>query len=145
MRSRRGDDSGSSAIELLMVAPILVGCILAVAGAGRYVDARAEVTSASFEAARAASLQRDTAVSAAAGRQAAVRTLENKGQSCARLDVLVDVLVDVSSYQPGGQVRATVVCTADLSDVLIAGFPGTKSFRHTAVVPIEEHRAGGTR
>lgn len=141
MRPRRSDEAGSSAIELLMVAPILVGCILAVAGAGRYVDARAEVTSASFEAARAASLQRDTAVSAAAGRQAAVRTLENKGQSCAHLDVLVDI----SSYQPGGQVRATVVCTADLSDVLIAGFPGTKRFRHTAVVPIEEHRAGGTR
>lgn len=138
MRPRR-DDSGSSAIELLMVAPVLLGCILALAGAGRYVDARSEVTSASYEAARAASLQRDTALSASEGRQAAVRTLENKGQSCASLQVTVDI----SSYQPGGQIRATVVCTADLSDVVLAGFPGTKTFRHTAVVPIEKHRAGG--
>jgi Flp pilus assembly protein TadG len=133
--SRR--EAGSAAIELLLVAPAMVACILALAGAGRYVDARAEVSAAAHEAARAASLQRVTAFSAADGRAAAAATLENRGRSCVRLEVSVDV----SSYQPGGRVSATVACTADLSDVVTAGFPGSATFRATAVVPVEQYRS----
>lgn len=139
--NRPRNEAGAAAIELLVAAPVLVACILALAGGGRYVDARSEVNAAAHEAARAASLERDTGLSAQAGSAAAAATLGDRGRSC----VVLDVNVDVSSYEPGGQVSATVTCTADLSDVIAAGFPGSTTFSATAVVPIEQYRAGGSR
>lgn len=136
MRSRRRDERGSMSIEMVILAPVLVACILAIAAGARYVDARGQTSSAAFAAARAASLTSDQEAAVAAGRQAATRSLADRGQACARLWVTIDA----GEFHPGGSLRATVTCVADLSDLTGFGLPGTKSFTSTAVVPIEEHR-----
>ena len=48
--------------------------------------------------------------------------------------------IDAGDFNAGGTVRATVACTADLSDLVGIGLPGSKTFTFTAVVPLEEHR-----
>ncbi len=123
-------------IEMVLLIPALVACILAVAAGARYVDARAQTSSAAFVAARAASLTQNQEAAVAAGREAASRSLAERGQACARLTVRIDA----GEFHPGGQLRATVTCVADLSDLTGFGLPGHKSFTSTAVVPIEEHR-----
>jgi len=123
-------------IEMVLLTPALVACILAIAAGARYVDARGQTSSAAFAAARAASLTTDAGAAVAAGRRAAERSLADRGQACARLSVRIDA----GAFQPGGQLRATVTCLADLSDLSGLGLPGHKSFTSTAVVPIEEHR-----
>lgn len=126
-------------IELVLLTPIVVvGLILFPAGAFRFAEANSNVDDAAYEAARAASLERDVANASAAGVAAAQRSLADAGKECGELDVAVDV----SSYEPGGAVQATVTCTADLSDVVMAGFPSTHTFEATATVPIEQLRGG---
>ena len=62
--------------------------------------------------------------------------MTERGQACT--DLKVDI--DAGDFNPGGNVRATVTCTADLSDLAGIGLPGSKTFRFTAVVPLEQHR-----
>lgn len=134
---RRRDDRGSTTLEFVIAAPVLIMFILFIVGLGRMSLASQRVDAAAYEAARAASLQRAEGAATADGRAAADRVLSDRGMSCSS----VDVSVDVSSYQPGGEVRASVTCVTRLADVAMAGFPGSKTFRADAVVPIEQYRA----
>jgi len=133
---RRRVERGSMSIEMVLLTPALVACILVLAAGARYVDARGQTSSAAFAAARAASLTSDEEAAIAAGREAASRSLADRGQACFRLTVHVDA----GGFHSGGHLRATVTCVADLSDLTGFGLPGSKSFRSTAVVPIEDHR-----
>ena len=129
-------ERGSMSIEMVLLTPALVAAILVIAAGARYVDARGQTSSAAFAAARAASLTTDAQAAVAAGRRAAERSLADRGQACSRLSVRIDA----GAFQPGGQMRATVTCVADLSDLSGLGLPGHTSLTSTAVVPIEEHR-----
>lgn len=136
VKARRAE-AGFMALEAVIIAPAVMLILLLIIGGGRYVDARMEVTSAAAEAARAASLESDPSTAQEAGRLAAIRTLENRGPSCADLDVEVDV----SSFVPGGRVTATVRCSTDMDAVASTGLPGvTLSGKSSA--PIEQYRAG---
>lgn len=132
MRPQRG----SAAVELVLVAPVLLVALLLVVGLGRLASARQEVDGAAASAARAASLERNTALSAEAAEQAATATLTDRGISCQSLSVQVDV----SAYQPGGEVSVTASCTVPLDDVALSGLPGSRTLTSTAVVPIETYR-----
>jgi Flp pilus assembly protein TadG len=123
-------------VEMVVLTPVLVGAILLIAGGARFVEASDQVDAAAVIAARAASLQANPAAGAAAGRVAAQRALADRGTSCVDLQVGLDV----GAFRPGGAVRASVTCRADLSDLSGVGLPGTKTFTASAVVPLEEHR-----
>ena len=136
MRRHRRTDRGSMSVELVLLTPVLVGCILAIAAGARFVEAADQVDAAAAVAARAASLEGSAAEAGAAGRSAAQRSLAERGRSCARLAVHIDP----GAFEAGGVVRATVTCRADLSDLTGFGLPGSKSFTATSVVPLEAHR-----
>src|SRR5262245_34817447 len=95
-------DRGSAAVESVLMAPVLVGLILTVAGGGRFVDARGQVNDAAYAAARAATL--DSGDPVAAGERAAASALAERGKACTRLVVSLSG----SRFEPGGQARATV-------------------------------------
>ena len=131
------DERGAAAIELVLMAPVLLVVLLLVVGLGRMADARQQIESVAADSARAASLERNTALSADAAMEAAQRSLGDAGLSCTGLDVNVDI----SDYQPGGQVHVTVSCTAQLRDVALSGLPGSKVFTASSTVPVETFRA----
>ena len=133
---RTSDERGSMSIELVLLTPLLVACILIIAAGARYVDARGQTVSAAFAAARAASLATDRQAAVAAGRTAAERSMVERGHACSRLNVRIDA----AEFKPGGRLRATVTCIADLSDLSGFGLPGHRSFTAAAIVPIEKHR-----
>lgn len=124
------------AIELVLLTPVLVACIVVIAGGARYVEARGQTDSAAFAAARAASLTSNQEAAAAAGRSAAARSLAERGRACSTLEVHIDA----HDFRRGGNIRASVTCIADLSDLAGFGFPGHKTFTSTATVPLEQHR-----
>jgi len=132
------DSRGSAAVEIVLVAPLLVALLLFVAGLGRMATARGQVEGAARDAARAASLERSVPSASAAGEAAARATLAGQRITCADLAVTVDV----SAYRPGGRVTATLACTTSLAGLGIAGFPGHRTFRATSIAPIENWRAG---
>jgi Flp pilus assembly protein TadG len=136
-RADRGRaDRGSAAVELVLVAPILVALLLFVVGLGRMAHARGQVDGAAREAARAASLERHPGAAAAAGQRAARSLLAGERITCASLAVSVDV----SGYRPGGLISANVSCVASLAGLGLAGFPGSRTFTATATAPIENYR-----
>jgi Flp pilus assembly protein TadG len=133
---RRREENGFMAVELVMLTPLLLGAIMIIIGASRYVDARDQVSAAAFAAGRAASLTSNADEAYQRGRAAAAGALAERGPSCATLRVGVNT----ANFTPGGSVRVTVTCVADLSDVVGFGLPGHKAFTITAVVPIDVHR-----
>jgi hypothetical protein len=137
MNWSRHDDRGVTAVEFVLITPVLIVAMLFTVGLGRMAHARHEVEAAAADAARAASLERNLARAEGEGESMAWQALGKRGLSC--VDLRVDV--DVSSYEPSGVVRAEVICNARLSDVALAGFPGSKTFRATATVPIETYRS----
>jgi Flp pilus assembly protein TadG len=133
----RHDERGVMAIEVMILTPALVAAIMVIAAGGRYVDARGQVNSAAYAAARAASLTTNQEAAVQAGTKAADQSMSQRGLACASLMVSVDA----ADFDPGGDVRATVTCVADLSDVVgVGAIPGSKTFTFTAVVPLEQHR-----
>ena len=136
MTARR-DERGVSAVEFVLITPVLIVALLFTVGLGRMADARHQIESLAANAARAASLERNTALSASRGEQMAKLSAGTLGLSCATLDVQVDI----TSYEPGGVVTARVTCQVNLRDVAMSGLPGSRTFTATSIVPIETHRS----
>lgn len=131
------DERGVTAVEFVLVTPVLVIALLFTVGVARISHARHQIESAAADAARAASLERNTSIAAQRGHEMAAESIGRRGLSCSDLQVNVDV----SGYEPGGVVRATVTCRTRLSDVALAGFPGGRTFTASASVPIETFRS----
>lgn len=132
---KRGE-RGALALEMVLLTPVLLACILVIAAGARLVDARGQVIHAASVAARAASLEANRTDARAAGLEAARAALLETGQSCR--DLRVDL--DASRFVPGGVIRAHVRCRVDLSDLAGFGLPGGHTFDGEAVVPVERHR-----
>lgn len=130
------DERGYAAAELLLMATVLVGFIITVVGAGRFIDARSQVDDAAYAAARAASLEQNIDAAQIAGRQAAADSLTNRGKACTQMTVSFAG----TDFRTSGQVKVEVTCHANLGDVVGFGLPGAKDFTATAVVPIEQYR-----
>jgi Flp pilus assembly protein TadG len=129
-------DEGTTSVELVLVAPVFLAALLLVVGLGRIVEAEGRVQGAARDAARAASVARSAASAAEAAREAAAVNLEERGVSCTAFEVLVDT----TNFRPGGQVRVSVACTADLSGLGLSGLPGSKTLRSEATAPLEQYR-----
>ncbi len=131
-----GGDRGSAAIELAIVTPVVIVMLLVVVALGRFSHSRLLVEQASAAAARSASLTSSPFQASTAARQVAAATLANGGLSCAG----IQVSVDSGSFHAGGEVAVTVTCTADLSDLAVAGVPGSVSLTATSRSPLETYR-----
>jgi hypothetical protein len=139
------DEQGSSAVETLIMATAAMSLVVIVVAAGRYVDGSAQANDAAYAAARAASLETAPAPGYAAGRQAAARSLAERGKSCQHLQVSFAG----TNFTPGGNLTVEVTCTVNLLDTGALGrqlgLQPHRSFTERAVVPIETYRTvGGT-
>ncbi|MBL8932806.1 MAG: pilus assembly protein [Kineosporiaceae bacterium] len=134
-RNHRSDD-GLMAIELAILAPVVIVMLLVVVAFGRVTHGRALVDQAAAAAARAASLTTTPGQAAADAAQTARDTLAAAGLSCAG----AGVDVDTGAFRPGGQVTVAVTCTTDLSATALAGLPGSLTLHAEAVSPIETYR-----
>ncbi len=138
---RTRDDGGNAALELLILAPVILGLIGLVIAAGRTSVAQGSVDAAARDAARQASL----AVSPAAAQFAATSTanaaLRADGLHC-RPVVTVDVAQAFATPlgQPA-QVSAFVSCTVSLSDLLVPGIPGSRRLTARFTSPLDPYRA----
>ncbi|CUU60862.1 Flp pilus assembly protein TadG [Parafrankia irregularis] len=130
-------DAGSAAVELTLLAPLIILMLLLIVYAGRAVNARGQVDTAAHTAARAASLARTPTLAIAAAQAAVAPDLTGNTGPCTALTVEVDT----SQFRPGGVVRATVACRLDQSD-LAAGLPvpGGRTVTAAAAVPIDLYR-----
>ncbi len=138
-------DQGNAALELLILAPVILALIGLVIAAGRTSVAQGSVDAAARDAARQASIS----LTPSAARQAALSTayaaLRADGLHC-RPVVALD-LAQGFNAPPGqpAQVSAAVSCTVPLSDLLVPGVPGSRRLTARFTSPLDPYRsrAGG--
>lgn len=130
-------DSGTTSIELVLVAPVFLAVLLLVVGLGRIVEAEGRVQGAARDAARAASLARTGTLAEQAARAAASQNLTERSVSCSSFGVTVDT----ADFRPGGSV--SVSCAASLSGLGLSGLPGSRTLSAAATAPLEIYRGTG--
>ena len=134
----RGDESGSSTVELVILTPLLVTFLLFMVALGRLGLSRAEVNAASADAARAASLAPTAGAAPGRAEAAARATLDSRNITCASLSVTTDT----GAFGHGGQVAVTVSCGVQLGDLTpLVG--GTRTITSRFVEVTDRYRSYG--
>lgn len=132
------NDHGALSTELAVITPVIIGLVLFVVYSGRTVQAEADVANAAYEAARAATLAGTPQSAETAATEVAAANIAEGSVSCETLDVGVDT----SAFQPGGQVVVTITCHASFADLALLAVPGTRSFTSSSVSVVDTYRAG---
>lgn len=133
-------DAGNAALELIILAPIIVFLIGFVIAAGRTTIAKGSVTAAARDAARQASIALSASEAQQMADSSARAALNRDGLHCAPTVTLNLSGFNVPVGRPA-QVSATVVCTVPLSDLLVPGVPGSKTLRSTFTSPLDPFRS----
>ena len=121
------------AVEVVILAPIIVVFMLLMIALGRVVEARGQVMSAARAASRAASVQRSASEALDAAQQAAASNLQGRCMG-------PPVVTDSGIFAEGNLVTYKVTCTIDLSGLQIIGFTPTKTITAEATTPLDTYR-----
>ena len=105
--------------------------------AHRIVSAGTAADAAAAAAARAATLERTPAAAHTAAETAAANAVRTHELSCATYDLTGDT----GGLHPGATVRATLTCTADLSDLSGLGVPGSRTIEGSAASVVDSYRS----
>ncbi len=149
------DDRGMVSTEVALLVPVtLFGFVLLIVAGGRIVQAETDVKSAAQEAARAATFHNSEAAARAEASTVAAANLTASGLSCALGEIVSTVVLPPSgaaggastglqsgSLQPNSVVSVTVTCSADLSDVVALGVPGSRTFTAEAFERVDVFRS----
>jgi Flp pilus assembly protein TadG len=137
--SRRDRDAGNAALELVILAPVILFLLGLVIAAGRTSVAEGSVAAAARDAARQASISLTPGAAQTAALSSARAALGQDGLNCDPV-----VTVNVSGFGvPVGQpanVQATVTCRVSLSNLVVPGMPGSKTLRATFSSPLDPYR-----
>jgi Flp pilus assembly protein TadG len=138
-RRRPGED-GSAALELVMLAPVLLALLCLVIAAGRMSIAQGSVDAAARDAARQASIALTPAAARLSGELSARAALRSDGLDC---DPVVAVDTSQFAIPPGApaSVTAIVSCTVSLADLALPGLPGTARLQATFTSPLDIYRS----
>lgn len=133
-------ERGSAALELAVLAPVLLALVGLVIAAGRTSIAQGSVDAAARDAARQASIALTPQAAQAASRASASAALRADGLDC-RPSVSVDTAgFGVPPGQPAA-VSATVTCTVSLSNLALPGLPGHRTLTATFTSPLDVYRS----
>jgi TadE-like protein len=137
-RALRAQD-GSAALELVVLAPVLLALLGLVIAAGRTSVAQSSVDAAARDAARQASIALSPAAAETDGLASARAALRRDGLDCRPV---VSVDTDGFNVAPGlpAVVSATVSCTVPLSSLYLPGLPGSHTMSFTFSSPLDIYR-----
>jgi Flp pilus assembly protein TadG len=135
-----GRDDGNAALELVVLAPVLLALLGLVIAAGRTSIAQGSVDAAARDAARQASLALSPAAAQQAGQASARAALARDGLDCTALRVFIDTRQFGTPVGQPASVRAIVSCTVPLSDLALPGLPGSSTLRGTFSSPLDDYR-----
>jgi Flp pilus assembly protein TadG len=134
-------DSGNAALELVILAPILLALLSLVIAAGRTTVAQGSVDAAARDAARQASIALTPAAAQTAGLVSARAALRRDGLDCSPF-----VVIDTSQFTsvPAGlpaAVTAVVSCAVPLANLALPGLPGTAHLSARFTSPLDTYRS----
>lgn len=140
MTSRWRDERGSAAVEITLVAPVLVLFILVVIFGGRLALARQAVESAAFDAARAASLARTQTDARTAAAKTAAATLTNQKLPCTSTQLDLDTTGFDKPVGTPATITVHLVCDVATGDLGLPGIASTVLVDAEATSPLDAYR-----
>jgi len=135
-------EAGNAALELVILAPVIILLISMVIAAGRIAIAQGSVDAAARDAARQASVARTPSDALTAAQASASAELAGDGLNC-RPSSIVPSNLDAAFGTPVGEpasVTFTVSCTVSLSDLVLRGLPGSLALSATFTSPLDPYR-----
>lgn len=136
------DDRGLAALELVILAPVILLLICFVIAAGRTSIAQGAIDAAARAAARQASIAPTLGAAQQAAYAGAAAALRGDGLNCQPTVTLPGVREAFES--PVGQsadIHAFVVCRVLLSDLAIPGIPGSIRLTASFTSPLDPFRS----
>ena len=140
-RGRR--EEGNAALELVILAPVILLLIGMVVAAGRIAIANGSIDAAARDAARQASLARSPQQARSAAVGSAMSALAGDGLSCSPAPAVRTPGIVADFGVPLGQpasVTVVVVCRVSLSGLVLPGLPGSVPLRYTFTSPLDPFR-----
>lgn len=138
-RCAEHDDRGGAGIETTFAVTALLLVLFFVVGGMRIVNTNGDVSSSARSGARAAATARTPGQAESAAQTVVSNALAGRGVACAG-----GPSVSVSGAGvPGGVVTVTVTCSVSLDDVVVAGFPGSRTVSVSAVEYVDAIRGAG--
>lgn len=130
-------DDGSASVETAIAIVALLAMAFFIVGALRVVGTGVDVDSAARAGARAAAAEYQPAAAQAAASAVVSSALSDRGVACH--DLAVAVSGDLS---PGSVVSVEVTCIVGLDDVVLAGFPGSRTVSGQGIEYVDAVRGG---
>src|SRR4051812_16718001 len=139
-RRRLGDDRGSESVELAILLPVGILVLAMLVIGARIALAGDRISGVAGIAARDASLARSAAAAQQLATASAASALASEDLHCVDIAVQVDTSGFTTAPGQPASVPVAVSCTVDLSDIGVAGLPGTRTLRDTATSPLDPAR-----
>lgn len=134
-------ERGSVAIELAIIAPVVLLLILLVVAAGTVARATSTIDAAAFAAARAASISRTAGDARTQANDVAAATLSSRGVSCAPQSMSIDTGGFSAPVGTSAAVTVSLTCRVPLSRLVqLPGLPGSHTVTSTATSSIDSYR-----
>jgi Flp pilus assembly protein TadG len=142
LRGREGE-RGSAAVEITLVAPVLVLFVMVVIFGGRLALARQAVQAAAFDAARAASLARTQPEARTDAAKIAAATLANQRLPCATTQVQVNTAGFNKPVGTPATVEVRVFCSVPTADLGLPWIAAAVTVEESAVSALDSFRERG--
>ena len=139
-RTRWRDDRGSESVELAILLPVGILILAMLVIGARVALAGDRISGVAGIAARDASLARSATAAQQTATASATEALADRNLHCADIQVNVDTSGFNSAPGAPAAVTVSVACTVDLSDIGVAGLPGSRTLRDTATSPLDPAR-----
>lgn len=136
----RRREQGSATIEAVIGVPAFILFVGLIIFGGRVATSHGAVESAAADAARSASIARDSHDARDDAHTAARASLSNQNLNCTTVTVQVDTSDFNKQVGLDGAISVTVTCRLDLSDLAVPGVGGSKVIRATASSPLDTWR-----
>jgi hypothetical protein len=134
-----GREVGNAALELVVLAPVILFLLGLVIAAGRTTIAQGSVDAAARDAARQASISLTPGAAHAAAQSSAQAALSRDGLDCTPV-VHVDTRQFGFPLGAPAQVTAIVWCRVPLSDLVVPGLPGSRKLWAKFTSPLDPFR-----
>ncbi|NUR10011.1 MAG: pilus assembly protein [Nocardioidaceae bacterium] len=132
---RRGE-RGSMAVEIVILAPVMLAFLMLIVECGRFVSVRGDLEATTRDAARAASLERDTNSALGAARSVVAASLD-KGTTDCRPATLS------GNFVAGGYVQVNLSCRVPLDGLGLLDLGASAPIEVHSAAPIDTYRRTG--
>jgi Flp pilus assembly protein TadG len=123
------------AVEIVLLAPVMMAFMMLVVAGGRYVAVRGDIEAASRDAVRAATLERTASAAQAAAEDTANAALQDVGRC--------QGAVLTGDFVSGSTITVTVTCDVSYDGLGLIGLPGSKTVTISSSAPIDKYRRTG--